>query len=178
MLAAYTFGDVMWSMLVFFAWIMFFWLLFIVFGDLFSRHDISGWGKAGWTIFAIILPFLGIFVYLIANGKSMGERAAQRAQAQQSQMDNYVRSVRLRLSHGPDRQGQAAPRLRCDHAGGVRPTQGQGARRLAPATGSSLEPALAPEPSASADAEALLDGPVFLAVLLRCPDEGPKKRRP
>ncbi|HEV8179630.1 MAG TPA: SHOCT domain-containing protein [Gaiellaceae bacterium] len=93
MLAAYTFGDVMWSMLVFFAWIMFFWLLFIVFGDLFSRHDISGWAKAGWTIFAIILPFLGIFVYLIANGKSMGERAAQRAQAQQSQMDNYVRSV-------------------------------------------------------------------------------------
>ena len=93
MLAAYTFGDVMWTMLVFFAWIMFFWLLFIVFGDLFSRHDISGWGKAGWTIFAIILPFLGIFVYLIANGKSMGERAAQRAQAQQSQMDNYVRSV-------------------------------------------------------------------------------------
>ena len=93
MLAAYTFGDVMWSMLVFFAWIMFFWLLFIVFGDLFSRHDISGWGKAGWTIFAIILPFLGIFVYLIANGKSMGERAAQRAQAQQSQMDDYVRSV-------------------------------------------------------------------------------------
>jgi hypothetical protein len=92
-LAAYTFGDVMWSMLVFFAWIMFFWLLFIVFGDLFSRHDISGWGKAGWTIFAIILPFLGIFVYLIANGKSMGERAAQRAQAQQSQMDDYVRSV-------------------------------------------------------------------------------------
>jgi hypothetical protein len=83
----------MWSMLVFFAWIMFFWLLFIVFGDLFSRHDISGWAKAGWTIFAIILPFLGIFVYLIANGKSMGERAAQRAQAQQSQMDNYVRSV-------------------------------------------------------------------------------------
>jgi hypothetical protein len=92
-LAAYTFGDVMWSMLVFFAWIMFFWLLFIVFGDLFSRHDISGSAKAGWTIFAIILPFLGIFVYLIANGKSMGERAAQRAQAQQSQMDNYVRSV-------------------------------------------------------------------------------------
>jgi hypothetical protein len=92
-LAAYTFGDVMWSMLVFFAWIMFFWLLFIVFGDLFSRHDIGGWGKAGWTIFVIILPFLGIFVYLIANGKSMGERAAQRAQAQQTQMDDYVRSV-------------------------------------------------------------------------------------
>ncbi len=93
MLAAYTFGDVMWSMLVFFAWIMFFWLLFIVFGDLFSRHDVGGWAKAGWTIFVIVLPFRGIFIYLIANGKSMGERAAQRAQAQQAQMDDYVRSV-------------------------------------------------------------------------------------
>jgi Short C-terminal domain/Phospholipase_D-nuclease N-terminal len=92
-LAAYTFGDVMWTMLVFFAWIIFFWLLFTVFGDLFSRHDISGWGKTGWVLLVIILPFLGIFIYLIVNGRSMGERAAQRAQAQQSQMDNYVRSV-------------------------------------------------------------------------------------
>jgi hypothetical protein len=83
----------MWSMFVFFAWILFFWLLFTVFGDLFSRHDIGGWEKAGWTIFVIILPFLGIFVYLIAEGRSMGERAAQRTQAQQAQMDSYVRSV-------------------------------------------------------------------------------------
>ena len=93
MLAAYSFGDVMWSMFVFFAWILFFWMLFIVFGDLFSRHDISGWAKAGWTVFVIILPFLGIFIYLIAEGKGMGERAQQRAQSQQSQMDTYVRSV-------------------------------------------------------------------------------------
>jgi hypothetical protein len=92
-LAAYTFGDVMWSMFVFFAWILFFWMLFIVFGDLFSRHDISGWAKAGWAVFVIILPFLGIFIYLIAEGKSMGERAQQRAQSQQAQMDTYVRSV-------------------------------------------------------------------------------------
>jgi Short C-terminal domain len=92
-LATYSFGDVMWSMLVFFAWIIFFWLLFIVFGDLFSRHDIGGWAKAGWTIFVLILPYLGIFVYLIASGKGMGERAAARAQSQQSQMDDYVRSV-------------------------------------------------------------------------------------
>jgi hypothetical protein len=92
-LAAYTFGDVMWSMFVFFAWIIFFWLLFTVFGDLFSRHDISGWAKAGWTLLVLVLPYLGIFIYLIANGKSMGERAVARAQAQQTQMDNYVRSV-------------------------------------------------------------------------------------
>ena len=93
MLAAYSFGDVMWTMFVFFAWIIFFWLLFIVFGDLFSRHDISGWAKAGWCVFVIILPYLGIFVYLIANGKSMGERAASRAQKQQAQADDYIRSV-------------------------------------------------------------------------------------
>jgi hypothetical protein len=92
-LAAYTFGDVMWTMFVFFAWILFFWMLFGVFGDLFGRHDISGWAKAGWTIFVIILPFLGIFVYLISQGKGMGERAQQRAQSQQAQVDDYVRSV-------------------------------------------------------------------------------------
>lgn len=93
MLAAYSFGDVMWSMFAFFAWILFFWLLFIVFGDLFSRSDLSGWAKAGWTVFVIILPFLGILIYLISQGKAMGERAQQRAQAQQTQMDDYVRSV-------------------------------------------------------------------------------------
>ena len=93
MLAAYSFGDVMWSMFVFFAWILFFWLLFIVFGDLFSRSDLSGWALAGWTVFVIILPVLGILIYLISQGKAMGERAQQRAQAQQTQMDDYVRSV-------------------------------------------------------------------------------------
>ena len=93
MLAAYTFGQVMWTMFVFFAWVLFFWLLFVVFGDLFRRHDISGWGKAGWTIFVIVLPFLGIFVYLIAEGKGMGERNVRQAQAAQADMDAYVRSV-------------------------------------------------------------------------------------
>jgi phosphoglycerol transferase MdoB-like AlkP superfamily enzyme len=93
LLATYTFGDVMWTMFVFFAWILFFWMLFGVFGDLFGRHDISGWAKAGWTVFVIILPFLGIFVYLISQGQGMGERDQQRAQAQQTQVDDYVRSV-------------------------------------------------------------------------------------
>jgi hypothetical protein len=92
-LAAYTFGQVLWTMFVFFAWILFFWLLFTVFGDLFSRHDISGWAKTGWTILVIVLPFLGIFIYLISQGKGMGERAQAKAQSQQSQMDAYVRSV-------------------------------------------------------------------------------------
>ena len=90
---AYTFGQVMWSMFVFFAWILFFWLLFVVFGDLFSRHDISGWGKALWTILVIILPFIGIFAYLITQGHAMGERKAAAMQQMQSDTDNYIRSV-------------------------------------------------------------------------------------
>ena len=93
MLANYTFGDVMWSFLVFFAWVIWFWLLITVFADLFRRHDISGWGKTGWIILVILIPYFGVFIYLIANGHGMGERAAAKAQAQQSQMDDYVRSV-------------------------------------------------------------------------------------
>jgi ABC-type Fe3+ transport system permease subunit len=93
MLAAYGLGDVLLSMFVFFMWILWFWLLFTVFGDLFRRHDVSGWGKAGWTVFVIILPFLGVFIYLIAEGKGMAERNVKQAQQAQSQMDSYVRSV-------------------------------------------------------------------------------------
>src|SRR5215813_10781346 len=83
----------MWTMFVFFVWILWFWLLITVFSDLFRRHDTSGWAKAGWCIFVILLPFLGVFVYLIAEGKAMGERSMKQAQAAQSQMDDYVRSV-------------------------------------------------------------------------------------
>ena len=94
MLATYnTFGQVMWTMLVFFAWILFFWLLFAVFGDLFRRDDISGWGKAAWSIFVIFLPFLGCFVYLITQGRRIGERNMQQAQAAQAQLDSHIRSV-------------------------------------------------------------------------------------
>jgi Short C-terminal domain/Phospholipase_D-nuclease N-terminal len=93
MVLAYTFGQVMWTMLVFFAWVLFFWLLFTVFGDLFSRHDISGWGKAGWTILVIVLPFIGIFAYLISQGQAMGERRSREAAQAQAQVDSYVRSV-------------------------------------------------------------------------------------
>ena len=93
MLLAYTFGQVMWTMFVFFAWVLFFWLLFTVFGDLFRRHDISGWAKAAWTFLVIVLPFLGIFIYLIAEGKGMGERSMEQARGAEAQMDTYVRSV-------------------------------------------------------------------------------------
>lgn len=94
MVAVYnTFGQVMWTMLVFFAWILFFWLLFAVFGDLFRRHDISGWKKAAWSIFVIFLPFLGCFVYLITQGRHIAERNVQDAQAAQAQLDSHIKSV-------------------------------------------------------------------------------------
>ena len=94
MLAAnYPFLDVMWTMLVFFAWVIWFWLLITVFGDIFRRHDISGWGKAGWTVFVIVLPFLGVFIYMIAESKGMAERSAKQVQAAQTQADDYIRQV-------------------------------------------------------------------------------------
>lgn len=89
----YPFADAMWTMLVFFLWIAWFMLLFRVFGDIFRRHDIGGGGKTLWTIFVIVLPFLGVFVYLIANNDGMTQRTVADMQAQQSQMDDYVRSV-------------------------------------------------------------------------------------
>lgn len=91
--ADYPFLDVFWTMLVFFAWVIWFWLLITVFADLFRRHDISGWGKAAWTLFVIVLPFLGVFVYLIAQGKHMAERKGADVQASQAAFDQYVREA-------------------------------------------------------------------------------------
>ena len=89
----YNFASFLWDVLVIFAFVIWFWLLIIVFSDLFSRHDISGWGKVGWTILVCVLPFLGIFIYLITQGQSMAERTIKQVEAQQAQMDDYVRSV-------------------------------------------------------------------------------------
>jgi hypothetical protein len=94
MLAAdYPFLDVLWTMLVIFLWIIWFWLLITVFADLFRRRDISGWVKTIWIIFVILLPFLGVFVYLIAQHDGMAERNIKQMQAQQAATDDYIRSV-------------------------------------------------------------------------------------
>ena len=90
---SYPFLSVMWTLIVIFAWIIWFWLLITVFADLFRRHDISGWVKALWIIFVIILPFLGVLVYLIAESHGMAERNQKQAQAAQSQFDDYVKTV-------------------------------------------------------------------------------------
>jgi putative oligomerization/nucleic acid binding protein/phospholipase D-like protein len=91
--ADYPFLDVIWTMLVFFAWIIWFWLLITVLADVFRRHDIGGGAKVGWTLFVIFLPFLGVLIYLGTQSKQMAERNAGDVQAAQTQMDDYVRSV-------------------------------------------------------------------------------------
>jgi len=90
---SYPLLDVFWTMLIFFAFFIWIWILFTVFADLFRRDDISGWGKAAWIIFVIVLPYLGVFVYLIAEHKGMTDRTIQQQEAAKSQMDQYVRSV-------------------------------------------------------------------------------------
>ena len=94
MLAAdYPFLEVLWTMFVFFAFIIWFWILITVFADIFRRRDTSGVTKVLWIIFVIIAPFLGVFIYLIANHDGMTERNIAKAQAQQAQMDQYVKTV-------------------------------------------------------------------------------------
>ena len=93
LLADYPFLDVMWTMLVFFLWVAWFWILFGVWGDIFRRHDLSGLGKTGWFIFTLVLPFLGVFIYVVSQNDGMSQRNLERAQAQRAQMDDYVRST-------------------------------------------------------------------------------------
>jgi hypothetical protein len=91
--ADYPFLDVLWSMIIFFIWVAWIWMMILILSDVFRRDDLSGWGKAGWTFFLIVLPFLGALIYLIAQSDGMAERRAQDVQGQRAQMDDYVRSV-------------------------------------------------------------------------------------
>jgi hypothetical protein len=90
-------------MFIFFAWIIWFWLLITIFADIFRRHDISGGKKTLWCIFVILTPFIGVFVYLISQSKGMNERNLQSVKQQRQQTDEYIRSV-----SGGDAAGQIA----------------------------------------------------------------------
>jgi len=85
--------NAFWMMLWFFVWIIWLMMLFHVIVDIFRDRDLSGWAKAGWTIFVCVLPFLGVFVYLIARGSGMATRSMERAQSQQQEFDEYVRKT-------------------------------------------------------------------------------------
>jgi ABC-type multidrug transport system fused ATPase/permease subunit len=91
--SSYPVLDAFLTMLYFFLFIIWIWLLIMVFMDIFRSHDMGGWAKALWVIFIIILPFLGVFVYLIARGGKMHERAAQQAAQQQKAFDAYVKQT-------------------------------------------------------------------------------------
>ena len=91
--ADYPFLDIFWTMLIFFLWVSWFMLLFHVIADIFRRRDASGAAKTMWLILVIPLPFLGVFIYLIANANEMAERKLEQARASQAQMDDYVRTV-------------------------------------------------------------------------------------
>jgi Phospholipase_D-nuclease N-terminal/Short C-terminal domain len=91
--ADYPFLDVLWTMFVFFAWVIWFWLLIVILGDVFRRRDASGLKKTVWVIFMIVLPFIGVLTYIATQGNGMAERTAQQRQVAQSQADEYIRSV-------------------------------------------------------------------------------------
>jgi ABC-type multidrug transport system fused ATPase/permease subunit len=95
LLATYRYPilDFFLTMLYFFLFIIWIWLLIMVFMDIFRSHDLGGWAKALWVIFIIILPFLGVFVYLIARGGKMRDRAARDAAQQQQAFDQYVQQT-------------------------------------------------------------------------------------
>jgi hypothetical protein len=93
MAADYPFLDVFWTMILFFAWVAWIFIVIRVLTDVYRRHDISGWGKAAWTVLVIVIPFAGVLIYLIAHGRGIAERDAGEAHAAQAQFDDYVRSV-------------------------------------------------------------------------------------
>jgi Phospholipase_D-nuclease N-terminal/Short C-terminal domain len=91
--ADYPFLEVFWTMIIFFAWVIYIWIVITVLIDVFRRHDIGGVGKAGWVVFVIVLPFLGVLIYLIAQHDGMRERSVKQAQAQQQAFDQHVRDA-------------------------------------------------------------------------------------
>jgi hypothetical protein len=91
--ADYPFLEVLWTMLIFFLWVMWFWLLIVIIGDVFRRRDIGGGKKTIWLIFILFVPFIGVLAYVLSNSDGMAERNLERARSQRSQMDEYVRET-------------------------------------------------------------------------------------
>jgi Short C-terminal domain/Phospholipase_D-nuclease N-terminal len=91
--SSYPFLEVLWDMLIFFAWVIFIWIAITVLIDVFRRNDISGWGKAAWTVFVVLIPWIGVLIYLIVNHAGMAERRYREAATAQAQFDEYVRTT-------------------------------------------------------------------------------------
>jgi hypothetical protein len=91
--ADYPFLDILWTMIIFFAWVVWIWMMVVILSDVFRRRDIGGWAKAAWVIFMIVLPFIGVLTYLIAQHDGFAERNIDRGRAAERQFDDHVRSV-------------------------------------------------------------------------------------
>lgn len=98
----YPLVDLMWTFVLFFALLVFFWMIITVFGDLFRRHDLSGWAKTGWVVFVIVLPLIGSLTYLISQGRAMSDRDVRQVEQAKKQADDYIRSVAAPGFHGVD----------------------------------------------------------------------------
>ena len=90
---SYPFLGILWTTLIFFAWVIFIWIVIVALMDIFRRHDLSGWGKAAWIVFIVIIPWIGVLAYLIVNHDGMNERRTKEARQSQAQFDDYVRKT-------------------------------------------------------------------------------------
>ncbi len=106
---SYPFLNVLWDILIVFAWILFIWVAIICFTDIFRRRDISGWGKAAWVVLIVIIPWIGVLAYLIFNHNGMADRSEKQAQTSQAQFDDYVRQAADR--GGPAGEIETAKKL-------------------------------------------------------------------
>ena len=125
----YPFLDILWTMIIFFAWVIWIWMMIVILTDVFSRHDISGWIKALWVVFLILTPFLGVLIYLITQQKGMAERRQKSVDAAQSEFDSYVKNVAA--TSGPSGEIEKAKALLDSGAidqARVRGAQAEGAR--------------------------------------------------
>jgi hypothetical protein len=112
----YPFLDIVGTMVVFFFWGMWFWCLIVVLGDVFRRTDIGGWSKAAWTLGMIVIPLVGVLVYLIVHGNGMAERRADNLATQQRMLDDHIRSVARTGNGAATTVEAAAPTSEIAHA--------------------------------------------------------------
>ncbi|AEA28101.1 SHOCT domain-containing protein [Pseudonocardia benzenivorans] len=119
----YPLLDLFWTMLVFFGFVLWFWMIFVIFGDIFRRDDIGGWSKAIWTIVIIFLPIVGSLVYLIAEGRKMGERRRSDAAAAREAYEHDVRRIAGANGAGSGPTDQIADAKRLLDQGAITPEE-------------------------------------------------------
>jgi Phospholipase_D-nuclease N-terminal len=128
--ASYPLLEVFWTILIVFGFVIWIWILFTVLGDIFRRSDTSGWVKVMWIIFMVVVPYFGVFVYLIAEHKGMTERSLAQQQAAQAQIDQYVKSVAVQS----DPTEQIAKAKQLLDTGTITQSEFDGVKRAALAT--------------------------------------------